>query len=298
MDDNSNSNINLKIPYKFDSRYVSEDSISRIFRLISDIKTIELLIINTKLPYIFSDTNEPIVFDYILKEASSFDAYKELTWLLSCKQILSPIKMVFNLTENTIDNTVLIVFEMSIVKRELIPDKYKMKIINNFESITVDVINNLIIKLKNDNKDIYHYESKIFNYSRDKLKDIILNIQEILKEKGFIVSYEREGNLNSEGEILTIMIKEENKVVKIKLNKIKLNEKDLKWTISYMPLNVDFTDFLVKWVIIKIKPEQTLVAIINIYAEQVDQKILKDLTSRKKHIFRIIDEELKKRYST
>ena len=289
---------NLKIPYKVDSRYVSEDSISRIFRLISENKTIELLITNTKLPYIFSDTHDPIIFDYILKEASSFDSYKELTWLLTCEKIPTPIKMTFNLTENTVDNTVLIVFEMSIVKRELVPDKYKMKIINNFESISVDVINNMIIKLKNDNKDIYHYESKIFNFSREKVKDIIVNLHEIMKERGYIISVKREGNLNSEGEIITIKLSKENKVIKIKMNKIKLNEKDLKWTLSYMPLDVDFTDFLINWIIIKLKPEQTLVAIINIYSEQIDQKILKDLTKKKKEVFNIIEEELKKRYQT
>ena len=295
MDDNSNQYKNLKIPYKFDSRYVSEDSISRIFRLLSEIKTIDLLITNTNLPYIFSDNNEPILFDYILKEASSFDSYKELIWILTCKQISTPIKLIFNLTENTVDNTVLVVLEMSIVKRELVPDKYKIKIINNFESITVDVINNMIIKLKNDNKDIYHYESKVFNYSREKVKNLIFNLKDIFKERGDIISFKSEGN-NSEGEIITFTLKKDNKVIKLKINKIKIDEKDLKWTVSYMPLNVDFTDFLINWIIIKLKPNQTQVAIINTYTEQVSQKILKDLTRKKKELFDIMEEELKKRY--
>ena len=295
MDDNSNQYKNLKIPYKFDSRYVSEDSISRIFRLLSEIKTIDLLITNTNLPYIFSDNNEPILFDYILKEASSFDSYKELIWILTCKQISTPIKLIFNLTENTVDNTVLVVLEMSIVKRELVPDKYKIKIINNFESITVDVINNMIIKLKNDNKDIYHYESKVFNYSREKVKNLIFNLKDIFKERGDIISFKSEGN-NSEGEIITFTLKKENKVIKLKINKINIDEKDLKWTVSYMPLNVDFTDFLINWIIIKLKPNQTQVAIINTYTEQVSQKILKDLTRKKKELFDIMEEELKKRY--
>ena len=58
MEDNNNKKENLKIPYKFDSRYVFEDSITRIFRVLTESKTIEQLIINTKLPYVFSDNND------------------------------------------------------------------------------------------------------------------------------------------------------------------------------------------------------------------------------------------------
>ena len=60
--------------------------------------------------------------------------------------------------------------ELSIIKRELVPEKYKLKIISTFEEIAVEVLNNVMIKLKNDYKDIYHYDSKIFNYSREKIK--------------------------------------------------------------------------------------------------------------------------------
>lgn len=296
MEDNNHKNENLKIPYKFDSRYVFEDSITRIFRVLTECKTIEQLIMNTKLPYIFSDNNEPITFEYILLEASSADSYKETTWILSCKQIQTPIKIFFNLTENTIDKTVLAVFEISIVYRELVPDIYKQKIIENFEDISVDVLNNLIIKLKNDNKDIYHYESKILKFSRDKIKNIIFNLYKIMVERGYIASIKREGKLNSEGEILTIFHAKENKIIKLKINKVKFNDKNVKWLISYMPLEVDFKDYLVNFYIIKIKPDETLLSIINIYSEQIDPNIKRDLTQRKKDLFQIIEEELKKNY--
>ena len=59
----------------------------------------------------------------ILEELSSFDSYSELVWLLSNKNIHTPIKLYLNLTENTIDNTILIFFELSVVKSELLPDK-------------------------------------------------------------------------------------------------------------------------------------------------------------------------------
>jgi hypothetical protein len=296
MEKNNPKNENLKIPYKFDSRYVFEDSITRIFRVLTECKTIEQLIMNTKLPYIFSDNNEPITFEYILLEASSADSYKETTWILSCKQIQTPIKIFFNLTENTIDKTVLAVFEISIVYRELVPDIYKQKIIENFEDISVDVLNNLIIKLKNDNKDIYHYESQIFNYSREKIKNIIFNLNEIMLKRGFIKSIKREGKLNSEGELITVELGKVIRTVKLKIVKLKLNEKKVKWVISYTPLEVNFKDYQIDWNIIKVKPDITLLAIINKYSEQIDPNIMKDLTKRKKDIFQIIEEELKRQY--
>ena len=296
MEDNNNKKENLKIPYKFDSRYVFEDSITRIFRVLTESKTIEQLIINTKLPYIFSDNNEKINFEYIFIEASSVDSYKEISWLLTCKQIQTPIKIFFNLTENTVDNTVLVVFEINIVERELVPDKYKPKIIANFEDISVDVLNNLIIILKNDNKDIYHYESKIFNYSREKIKNIIFNLNEIMLKRGYIKSIKREGKQNSEGQIVTVELAKDARTIKLKIIKVKLKENKVKWVISYMPLEVNFKDFQIDWNIIKIKPDETLVAIINIYSEQIEQNIMKDLTKRKKDLFQIIEEELKKQY--
>ena len=154
----------------------------------------------------------------------------------------------------------------------------------------------MIIKLKNDNKDIYHYESKIFNYSREKIKNIIFNLNEIMLKRGYIKSIKREGKQNSEGEIVTVELGKVIKTIKLKVTKVKLIEKKVKWVISYMPLEVNFKDFQIDWNIIKIKPDITLVAIINIYSEQVDPNIMKDLTKRKKDLFQILEEELKMQY--
>ena len=115
--DNKIENKDLKIPYKVDSRSVFEDSISRVTRLLSENKPLEQIINNTKLPFILSDSEEPVIFEYILIELSAYDSFKDITWILTCKQIPTPIKLLFNITENTIDNTTLVILEMSIVKR-------------------------------------------------------------------------------------------------------------------------------------------------------------------------------------
>ena len=75
-----------------------------------------------------------------------------------------------------------------------------------------------------------------------------------------------------------------------------MDEKSLKWKINYMPLEMNFKDFLLEWIIVKVKSEETLVVINNIYSEQIEPKLRKGLTQKKKEIFDIIEDELRKRY--
>ena len=292
---NQNSN-QLKIPYKFDSRYVFKDSLVRILRLINESKSLDEIVMNTKLPYIFTNDNSPTTFDYTLEELSSFDSYSEVVWLLSNKNIHTPIKLSFNLTENTIDNTVLVVFELSVVKRELVPDEYKYKIITLFEGIAIDILKNMIVKLKKDNKDIYHYQSKVFNYSREKVLSIITNLSSIMKEKGIISSIEIDGEINKEGSIISFFTINPPKEIKIKINKFKTKENDVKWVVSYMPLNASFSDCLIEWVLLKLNDNQTFITHTNKYIEQIEPIIFKNLTEKKIQMFEIIEEELSKRY--
>ena len=296
INNTGNQNTNqLKIPYKFDSRYVFKDSLVRIQRIVSEMKSLEELVMNTKLPYIFTNDNNPTTFEYTLKELSSYDSYSEITWLLTNKNLHTPIKLTFTLTENTLDTTVLAVFELSIVKRELVPDEYKNKIITLFEGIAIDILKNLIMKLKKDNKDIYHYQSKIFNYSRDKIFNILSNLHEIIKERGIISEMTVDGDINKEGTIYNFTLINSSEI-KVKINKIKNKEKDVKWVISYSPLNASFCDSLIEWNLLKLNDNQTLVTHTNKYIEQIQHATLQNLTERKSQMFEIIEEELKKKY--
>ena len=286
---------NIKIPYKFDSRYIFNDSSNRIFKLISEVEPLKEIISGTKLPYVFSDGKSPTLFDYNLNEISSFDTYKEISWLITCNQIQTPIKINFNLTENTLDNTVLVIFEISIVKREVIPNEFKLNIINYFEGIAVDVLNNIINKLKNEDKEIYHYESKLFNYSRDKVVEVIFKLADIFTKKGDLKSITKLEEKNFEGQIINFTHENGNEI-KIKIDKVEMDKDDIKWTITYMPLDISYSDYLVEWKIIKVKENQTLLIIHNIYYEQIEPSVIKKLTEKKKNIFSIMEEELKKKY--
>ena len=78
-------------------------------------------------------------------------------WVIVHKNILSPINIIFNLSENTLDNTVLVIFEINIVKRDLIQDIFTKKIITVFPKISAEMLKNLEKELKANKEDIYHY---------------------------------------------------------------------------------------------------------------------------------------------
>ena len=153
------------------------------------------------------------------------------------------------------------------------------------------------MKLKKDNKDIYHYQSKVLNYPRDKVLSIITNLHEIMIEKGIITNMIANGDRTKEGTILCFSVLNPNKEVKIKINKFKTNEDDIKWVISYVPLTATFSDSLIEWVLLKLNDNQTLVTNTNKYLEQIDPIVFKNLTEKKIQMFELIEEEINKKYS-
>ena len=151
------------IPLKFDSRYVFSDTLIRISRVITEEKLIENMIMSTQLPYVFTEEPIPLEFEYNMTEALVKDAYSKIVWLLTNKSIPSPIQISFHLTENTIEKTVFVIFEIELVNRKLIPEKYCDKINKSFPKICVEIVKNIDKELEEYKNNIYHYESKILN---------------------------------------------------------------------------------------------------------------------------------------
>ena len=170
-----------------------------------------------------------------------------------------------------------------------------MNIIAYFEGIAFDILNNIINKLKNDDKEIYHYESKLYNYSRDKVIEAILRLPYIFKERGDLLSINRLGEKDNEGEILTIYLKNSKKF-KMKTDKVKMDKDDIKWYLTYIPVDISYSNFSIEFEIIRVKDNQTLFIIHNNYYEQIDRTIINEITEEKKRIFSVIEEELKKKY--
>jgi hypothetical protein len=280
------------IPLKFDSRYVFSDTLIRISRVITEEKLIENMIMSTQLPYVFTEEPIPLEFEYNMTEALVKDSYSKITWLLTNKIIPSPIQISFHLTENTIEKTVFAIFEIELVKRKLIPEKYCDKINKSFPKICVEIIKNLDKELEENNKNIYHYESKIFNYPREKIWNIITNFHIKMFEAGAIKNLSDFSPLKEGSEIKFNMC-EENKFFNLQITKIKCDENNDKWILGTKPISGPFEHFLQEWILIKLGENQVLLANNSKYNEHISPEMFKKISEQKKLTFNLIEEILK-----
>ena len=111
-------------------------------------------------------------------------------------------------------------------------------------------------------------------------------------EKGIITKMIAYGDRTKEGTILYFSTLNPSKEIKIKINKFKTNEDDIKWVISYVSLNATFSDSLIEWMLLKLNDNQTLVTNTNKYIEQAETIVFKNLTEKKIQIFELIEEEI------
>ena len=292
MENNNQNKIN-QIPFKFDSRFVFSDTVTRILRLVDEDKRVENLVMSTKLPYVFTNDPIPLIFNFSLSEGLMKDSYSKITWLISNRDIPSPILLNFNLTENTIEKTVLVIFEIEILNRELIPEEYHKKIKTLFPDICVEMIKNLEYQLEEDKKDIYHYESKIFNYPREKIWDIITNFHFLLEKEGILKNCSMKTPITKKGIELSFTVPNKNKFCRLKINKYKKDEKNNKWVLGNMPLCGPFSHSENYWTLIKIGDNETLVSNTSKYIEHLDSDINKKLSEEKKSTFMTIENFLK-----
>ena len=292
MKNDCNKSKACDIPLKFDSRFVFSDTLMRTTRIISEEKTVENMVMSTQLPYVFTEDPIPLEFDYTLTEGLIKESYSKTSWLLTNKQVPSPILISFHLTENTIEKTVFAIFEIELIKRNLIPEQYCEKITKSFPKICVEMIKNMDKELEEDNKDIYHYESKILNYSREKVWDIITNYHLKMFEAGAIKNLTLHSSIK-EGSELAFNMCEDNKYFKMKITKVKCDPNNDKWTICSMPLSGPFDHFLHEWILIKLDEEQSLLANNSKYKEHMTPEIFQKITEQKKLTFTAIEDILK-----
>ena len=296
MENKNNSQQINKIPFKFDSRFVFSDTSTRILKLFGDEKSVETLIMATQLPYVFTSEPVPLVFNFSLSEAMIQESYSKISWIITNKNVPSPILVTFNLSENTIEKTVLVIFELEIVKRELIPEQYHEKIKVAFPEICIETIKNMEKELEEDNKDIYHYESKIFPFSREKIWDTITNFHCIMSKLGMIKDCNMLDSITGEGVELSFRIVSKNKICRLKVNKYKKNEKNNKWVLKTIPLSGPFSHSEMSWTLVKLGDNETLVSNTSKYKEPIDRDLRIKLTKEKKETFITIENILKDRY--
>ena len=280
------------IPLKFDCRYVFPDTITRTSQLVSEEKEIERLIMSTQLPYVFTDEPIPLEFDYELTYGFVKDLYTKISWQISHKNIPSPILISFQLTENTVEKTVLVIFEIEFIKRELIPEQYYEKINTSFPKVCCEMIQSMERELAEYNKDIYHYESKIFNYPIDKIWNIIMSFHVKMFDSGVIKNLTLKTSIKEECEFSFNMCKD-NKFCKLKVNKIKCDKNSNKWIVGTMPLNGPFEHYLQEWILVKLDENQTFITNSSKYKEHINPDDFKKITEQKKFTFKTIEDILK-----
>ena len=88
------------ISFRFEGRFVFEDTFVRVSKIICEEKNISKIVMETKLPYLFTNKKKPIYFEYnltecIIKESS---LYSDVTWIINNKELPSPILLSFHIT--------------------------------------------------------------------------------------------------------------------------------------------------------------------------------------------------------
>ena len=272
---------------KYDLRYVINDTLSRISLILNDVKYIEKITTSTQLPYIFTNEPIPLEFEYKMQEQMFKETYTKFSWVLTNKNIPSPILLSFTLTENTLEKNILLIFEICIVIPELIQEIYFQKIKNGFPQICCEVINNLIKELKENKEDIYHYESKVLNYPREKIWDIISNIHCFLNKEGMINECSKNVPIKEKGEEFSFFLGQNcnKKLCKLNVNKFKKEPNSNKWVMGYVPMKGPFPHSENFWTLIKLNNNQTMVGNTTVYSEQVCPEKLKKLSEWKMEMF-------------
>ena len=295
--DNRPNNVN-QIPCKFDSRYVLSDTPTRISRMINNEKSVEKLIMSTQLPYVFTKEPVPMEFNYSLSEAMMKESYSKISWSLTHSNIQSPILISFILTENTLEKTVLLIFEIEIIKRDLIPKTYIQKIINTFPNICVEMIKNIAKELEEDNKDIYHYESRIINYPMECLWDIVCTFHCLMFKCGAIKNCNSEVPVSKLGGEISFFVccKKKKTECKLKISKYKKENNSNKWEIGYKPIEGPFKHSENIWTLIRLSNNQTMVGNTTKYSEHIEPEILKNISKEKINMFDCIEELLKEKF--
>ena len=290
-------NINMNnIPYKYDGRYIINDTLSRMCQMLNSEQFIEKIINSTQLPYLFTNNPIPLEFNYLPYESMLKETYCKFSWILSNKDIPSSILLSFDLAENTLEKNILLYFGIEIVKPNLIPEIYIKKIKNVIPQICSEVINNLTKELKENNKDIYHYESKVLNYPREKIWDIIANIHCYMNKHGMIKQCTKQVPIKEKGEEFSFILGQKcNKTLcKLNVNKFKKDPDSNKWVMGYLPIKGPFQHSENYWTLIKINDNQTMVGNTTVYSTHVAPEDLQKLTETKKEMFSTIETLLKK----
>ena len=268
-------------PTKYEATYVYMDTISRICLALSDITNIQSLNNKTQLPYLFTDKPTPVSFEYEVKEFTSLEYSKTISWLLSSKEVPTQIIYSFNLTPNTLDNSTLLVFEIQIMQQDQIHPDTKQRIFTGCKNACREMISNIEILLQSNNENIYNYGSIIIEAPIEVVWNYIVKSKYLkLMFKGKI---KIQGNPEEVGSVVIHKFQGDNEtVVKMKVSYVSKDESKKKWKYRMIPFDGPFQNQELHYVFINLEKNKTFLGVHHQFQEQVDIKVMNEVSQKKK----------------
>ena len=282
-------------PKKYEASYVFiSDDINRIYSLLIMTENIEKLNKKTQLPYLFTDKPYPLKFDYSIGEITTGKYSISFSWNLNSHEVPTPFIYFFKLTSNTLDNSILLNFEVIIVNPEKIPQEKFKKVINGCKKICVEMINNIEVFLQENNENIFIFESDIVKALREKVWDCLINLGEILKKYNIIKEYYYENEKEKVGSVVhfTIENKEKSEEGSFKIVKIEKNINKEKWILVFCPLELKYYVQEMEFVLYKLEDNNTFIYINHKFKELLPHETMKELQFKKRFLFDMIKKEL------
>ena len=276
----------VKIPKKYEASYIISDNIERITNLMSS-KVFEDITYQTSITKSF--TNQPIQSPliFILNQFISLVYSKEIS--ISILNIELPFDILVNLLfkTNTIDNTTLFTIILNLKNLRFQKHNYLNKIIKGCKKLCVEYIQLLENYLKKNNEFLYQYESIIINSSKDKVWDIITNI-DIVQKLHKITINDCSDKSNCKGEkIYEINAIQLQKKIYIKIDKIKYDKNKSKYELHIYPINIDFPSQEIIFELISLPENQTFLSITHIFNENVTFDEIKYAERKKKYVLQL-----------
>lgn len=275
-------NPSTNFPKKYEVSYVFSDTMNRLFLLLKDMPNIEELNKKTQLPYIFTDRPTPLNFTYTFAETCSTEYSKKITWILNNKTIPCPISYTFTLIPNTLSNTTVLIFEILITDPEKIDSSKRNKIISGFKKVCIEMLNNIEVMLQVNHENIYDYGSIMIKTSIENVYNSLVSFSFLTDD--IAKDIKRTGNLGEVGSTLSWTFIEGNEKCQSTLSYVSKGENKKKWKLKIRPTGQSFILQEISFVLVKVDEKKTFLSICHQFQEQVDIKLINDLSEKKKFL--------------
>ena len=286
-----------KLPKTFETKYVFEDTINRIYFLLTEQSNISFITSKTSLTSLFALQS---ALTYSIRGMLSLEHNKKLCWQISSKNPDLTLNCVFNLVKNTLDNTTLLVLEMSVSKINaqlyLSSKNQAQSVTKGLKSICVEIIEAIELLLKSNNENIFEFESIIIHAPIETVWNFITKKEGLAHE---VVHIEKtEGNSETPGCVFYVSMNDgTNESFRCKVTKVEKGANKLKWKYSITPIEGIFHQQEIEFVFINVGNNNTFLSISHEFKEKIESEVVLGLESRVKMVLYHIKTAIEKQFN-